>query len=527
MKTSLSHPLRIDPLPAGNGGMLGLTFCPGKHQPQSLAGPWDRDLERDLEAIAAFGARALVTLMENGELAAVGVDREALSQGATQRGITWYHLPIPDKCAPGPPFEEAWSYVGKRLRSLLLAGERVVIHCKGGLGRTGTVAARLLVELGASPEEAFRQVRRARPGSIETSLQEQHVLDTPNLPLPLSGPSARERALGCLLGGAVGDAFGFAVEFASLEQIRASHGPAGLREPQPDRKGRLVASDDTQMTLFTVEGVLRGVAAGGSRPVLLRCIRQAYLDWLDTQEFPHARHTPAGQLVALEPLRVRRAPGNTCLGALSQGGTGTWERPINHSKGCGGVMRVAPIGCLRHRFDAGEVFHLAVEAAAMTHGHPSGYLSAGAMAALIWHLGAGRDPLAATHETLLQLSRWPRHQETLAALQLALQLARTPAPEAAHPERIARLGQGWVGEEALAIALYALHSARDFPDLLAIAANHDGDSDSTAALAGQLWGGWRGLEGIPHSWIMALDILSPLGKVGWWLDQELIKGGLA
>lgn len=140
----------------------------------ALTGEWDRDLVVDLQAIKS-SAKALVTLMETRELAKVQVPVAELRDKTAALGIEWHHLPIRDVDIPNNEFEVQWKNSGPRLRSLLLEGKTVVIHCLGGLGRTGTVAARLLVEFGASPAEAIKAVRIARPGSIETAQQENYV----------------------------------------------------------------------------------------------------------------------------------------------------------------------------------------------------------------------------------------------------------------------------------------------------------------------------------------------------------------
>jgi ADP-ribosyl-[dinitrogen reductase] hydrolase len=154
-----------------------MTFCPGKKQTDALSGVWDRDLDADMKSIKAFGAIALVTLMPDGELHSLDVSPARIRDAASGLGIEWYQLPIPDEGIPGASFEDLWADAGKRLRELLKAGHSIVIHCKGGLGRTGTVAARLLVEFGVEPEIAVQSVRKARPGTIENKLQERYVLD--------------------------------------------------------------------------------------------------------------------------------------------------------------------------------------------------------------------------------------------------------------------------------------------------------------------------------------------------------------
>lgn len=173
-RTSTSHPLQIAALEVGDGrGRIGVTFCPGKKDGNALTGAWDRDLGLDLDAVKAWGAAALVTLIEAHEFRLLGV--EALGEETTRRGLLWLHLPIKDVSTPGPGFERQWSTEGPRLHGLLQAGRSVVVHCRGGLGRAGTIAARLLVESGWTPAKAIQTVRKVRPGAIETREQEDYV----------------------------------------------------------------------------------------------------------------------------------------------------------------------------------------------------------------------------------------------------------------------------------------------------------------------------------------------------------------
>ncbi len=335
-----------------------------------------------------------------------------------------------------------------------------------------------------------------------------------------------DRVRGCLLGGALGDALGAAIEFLSLAEIRARFGPRGLDRLAP-AYGRLGAiTDDTQMTLFTAEGLIRasvwmrgpGKARGIGHPPVI--VHHAYRRWLHTQGVPWrqaAQHhlagrdgfEPDGWLVQERFLHARRAPGNTCLAALSTPG-GAGQPADNDSKGCGGVMRVAPVGLLPHSGNAGDAttvegaFRLAEEIAALTHGHPTGQLAAGALAAtihMIVHADRPLDPALDGATRILR--RQPRHEETLAALDAARELAARGDPT---PERVESLGGGWVAEEALAIAVYAALVRRD--DLraaLLLAANHGGDSDSTAALCGHLLGALDGEQALPRDWLPQLE----------------------
>ena len=175
-KTSVSDPLRIAMVtPDGTQGRIGITLCPGKTDSSAWSGPWARDLDLDLDVIQHWGATALLSLIEDQEFDRLSV--RGLGNAVEHRHMEWWHLPIPDGSPPGPVFETAWGDAGGAIRDRLRSGFDVVIHCRGGLGRAGTIAARLLVELGMRPDEAVRRVRDARgPGAIETPAQEAHVM---------------------------------------------------------------------------------------------------------------------------------------------------------------------------------------------------------------------------------------------------------------------------------------------------------------------------------------------------------------
>ncbi|MBK9214643.1 MAG: ADP-ribosylglycohydrolase family protein [Chloracidobacterium sp.] len=326
------------------------------------------------------------------------------------------------------------------------------------------------------------------------------------------------RFKGCLLGGAVGDALGAAVEFDTLDRIRERFGESGLADYAP-AYGRLGAiTDDTQMTLFTAEGLLRADQDTSLR--IIDSIYQSYLAWLYTQRIviderfaePPAR--PPGWLVTIPELNARRAAGRTCLSALRSGRKGTVTNPLNNSKGCGGVMRVAPVGLI-----AENPFILARDAAAITHGHPAGYLSAGVLALIISNILNGRS-LAdainhAVYEEFLQHSDF---EETFVALDRAVKLAYDRSVEPS-PETIESLGGGWVGEEALAISIYcSLVHENDFGKAILLSVNHSGDSDSTGAITGNIIGALHGIDAIPSHWLERLELRTVIEQVADDLD---------
>lgn len=174
--TSLDSPLRIASVHAGHGGRIGMTICPGKKSATSFSGHgWARDLSIDIQAIRDWGADAIVTLMEDWEMRQYEV--ENLGSEIHTAGMTWLHLPIADGRAPSAEWDAKWISMHKEtLCSALQEGKSILIHCLGGRGRTGTVAALLLIVLGDGVDEAIAKVRTAREGMIETIEQEQYLL---------------------------------------------------------------------------------------------------------------------------------------------------------------------------------------------------------------------------------------------------------------------------------------------------------------------------------------------------------------
>jgi ADP-ribosylglycohydrolase len=322
-------------------------------------------------------------------------------------------------------------------------------------------------------------------------------------------PDIRSRFQGCLVAGAIGDALCAAVEFMSLSAIQTKYGPAGIQEFDVAYGKRGAITDDTQMTLFTAEGLLRGHIRGTARGILHwgSMLGGAYQRWLLTQgETPpdsESRPPTDGRLFSLQSLHHRRAPGTTCLQALRSTPRGTPAN--NQSKGCGGVMRVAPVGLYVWAQHGGngiaQAFELGCEAAALTHGHPTGSLSAGVLAALVQQLTDGATLDTALDAAIALLVRRDDHAETLSALHGARALAKS-APDA----DIAALGQGWVAEEALAMSLFVALTGVDMESALRRAVNHSGDSDSTGAIAGNLLGAMWGFESIPHRWVADVEL---------------------
>jgi ADP-ribosylglycohydrolase len=286
-------------------------------------------------------------------------------------------------------------------------------------------------------------------------------------------------ARGCLLAGAVGDALGAPVEFDTLDAIRRTHGPAGLVDLVPSAYGRAgLVTDDTQMTLFTAEALLEP----GDLPAALAA-------------------PPAGAtgLAAQSWLYAQRAPGNACLSGLRSRRTRP-DVPVNvDSKGCGTVMRSAPFGLTPRLADPDAVADAAIAGSVLTHGHPTAGISAAALAVLVHHLVAGRDLPGALAATVPVLAARPGHEETVDALRRAVDAAASGA-------ELGSLGEGWVAEEALAMSVFcALRHPEDLRAALLLAVNHDGDTDSTGAITGNLLGARHGEAAVPPHWAAQVE----------------------
>ncbi|MGG3469734.1 ADP-ribosylglycohydrolase family protein [Neobacillus pocheonensis] len=325
---------------------------------------------------------------------------------------------------------------------------------------------------------------------------------------------------GCLLGGAIGDALGWPVEFNTYEQIAHRYGPKGIQDLQISSSGKAEITDDTQMTLFTAEGILRAETRGNRKGICHppSVVFFAYQRWMLTQGYQKIEEYEwiyDGWLLDVRELHARRAPGNSCLSALSSRKLGTVEEPINNSKGCGGVMRVAPAGLF---YGKENVFDMAVDFAAITHGHPSGYLSAGALANLITSIMEGMDLETAVQTTITKLKAQDKHEECTRSLEKAIELLNSELPDI---EAITQIGEGWVGEEALAISVYcALKHQDDFMKALVAAVNHSGDSDSTGAITGNILGAYLGVSNIPESWVKNVE----MNEIIIQIADDLLKG---
>lgn len=329
---------------------------------------------------------------------------------------------------------------------------------------------------------------------------------------------------GCLIGGAAGDALGYPVEFLSEKYIFSEYGEKGITDYRL-HNGKAWVSDDTQMTMFTATGLLFATTRGCLRGIMgtyPSYMKNAYRDWYKTQieSYEHCnRKFITSWLMNVPEMFAERAPGNTCMSAIDAGCYGTVESSINDSKGCGGVMRVAPIGLYfgESRMAPLSIDLMGADVAALTHGHEMGYIPA-AMLVHIIRLVSHNDAVSLKEVVL----------DARAAMELLFPEAKTlpgflklidKAVELAESNvddltAIHTLGPGWCGDEALAVAIYcALKYENDFDKALIAAVNHSGDSDSTGAITGNILGAYLGLSGIPKKYIDNLELVDVLTEL--------------
>lgn len=475
IRTSFTDPIQIATLSARNG-RIGVSFCPGKHS-RSVAGfDWRRDLAVDLDAVSEWGAAAVISLIEDHEISTLGVLN--LGSEVAARRMEWIHLPIPDVTAPGEEFEQGWLSAGARVRGLLTSGQSVFIHCKGGLGRAGTVAARLLIELGeADSKSAIARVREVRRGAIETVSQEDHLHSIWKL---------FDRARGCLLGLAVGDALGTTLEFRSRDSYdhitdMIGGGPFGLDAG--------TWTDDTSMALALGEALLASAAKGSIfEPAEAQ---KRFVEW-----WRNGSYSPTGDCFDIG-ITTRQA-----LSRFEQTGDPISGSADPFSAGNGSLMRLAPVAIWGTRADPSVMTRVARRQSMTTH--------------------AAEACLEACHAYSLILRA--------AILGADFEGALTHARGEYGPEIGPIIAGSWRGKQrdqisssgfvahSLEAALWCLDNTDNFDDAVLLAANLGDDADTTAAITGQLAGALYGSSSIRPSW---------LEKLAWREEIESLARNLA
>jgi ADP-ribosyl-[dinitrogen reductase] hydrolase len=466
MRTSLTHPLIVSEVQAEPGqGQIGITFCPGKHQPDSMTGAWRRDLDIDLDAIRHWGAAAVVTLAEDHELSALKVSD--LGQKVRERHMAWYHMPIEDAAIPSPEFEVHWAAVSDSFRARLRDGFNVLVHCKGGLGRAGTIAARLLVELGLSPRNAIGGVRQARPGAIETAEQEQYVLALREAPeaIPDSSLAAiKDRAVGALLGLAVGDAIGTTLEFTARDSYRpltdmVGGGPFRLKPGQ--------WTDDTALALALADS-LAGNGGLDEADLMRRFVR-----WHE-----HGEYSCTGNCFD--------------IGAATSRALSRWKGTCNpvagstdpQTAGNGSLMRLAPVA-IRHWSNRAALRDTAARQSRTTHAAPE------AIDACIAYAEVLADAIEGLTRTEVLRSRSEPYTGAIGTIMAGSWRGRL---------RNQIQASGYVAH-SLEASLWSVGRSSSFEEAVLLAANLGEDADTTAAITGQLAGALYGADGIPKRWL--------------------------
>lgn len=351
--------------------------------------------------------------------------------------------------------------------------------------------------------------------------------------------SFQDKCRGSLIGGAVGDALGYAVEFSSLNDIRNKYGEGGIADYELNRNVTAEFSDDTQMSLFTAEGLLNAVTAGKvHEKEIIPFITTAYEHWYYTQSYSALKMSKSW-LTHVKALWARRAPGMTCMSALQSISMPNSAPVINNSKGCGGVMRVAPIGIFSaahpRLLDLEHAGYLAGHAADITHKHPLSTYSSMALAMIVAdciahdNVNQEKFQFIVINRVFNLLGLYFKEEIQLSELQKLVQQAIDFAvSDKTDTDAIRELGEGWVAEETLAIAVFSvMRYIDDFEMCIRCAVNHDGDSDSTGAVAGNIIGAILGYNAIPQKYLTNLELhgvlLSVADDLGCFSSPKQMK----
>lgn len=460
MTKILNSPLYIAEISTPADGLIGITLAPGKKGASNYGGRHNRDLDTDLDAIANWNAATVVTLVEDHELEELEI--LGLEDGVEQRFMEWHHLPIVDVDIPDATFEGTWHQHSAKLRFLLENGANVLVHCRGGLGRAGMIAARLLVEMGIDPQTAIKQVRIARPGAIETSAQERWVMK--GKPEPLASDSnaeaIRNRAIGALIGLAVGDAVGTTLEFKQkparpVLTDMVGGGPFKLKPGQ--------WTDDTAMALALSDWLANEVDLDPS-DLMSRFVR-----WYEDGEYSCTD-------TCFDIGNATRA----ALDRFIDSGEPLAGSADPRSAGNGALMRLAPVA-IRFWNDREQLAEIAEVQTLTTHGAKECVDASIKFADLLAEVISGKPLSDALRNDLLSgiSSKWR------------------------GVNRNEIRGTGYV-VDCLNAALWAVSRTTSFRSAILLAANLGDDADTTAAVAGQLAGATYGVSGIPAEWLERL-----------------------
>lgn len=489
-RTSESHPLIIAEVRAGVGlGRVGLTFCPGKKQPGAMTGAWDRDLDIDLAAIARWRAVLVVTLVEDHELASLQVT--GIGAAAAREQMAWLHLPIRDVSVPGAAFEAAWMSAGQRIRDRLACGFDVLVHCKGGLGRAGLVAARILVDADWTPADALAAVRQARPGAVETAAQEAYVLGLTRLPAAVPSTTREallDRSIGALLGLAAGDAVGTTLEFSRRDSKPAltdmvGGGPFSLKPGE--------WTDDTAMALALADSLVADASLDAAN------LMRRFVDWHRTGSYSCTGCCFDIGITTRQALARFERDGEPYAGSTD---------PMR--AGNGSLMRLAP-AAVRHWRDRGVLADVAARQSRTTHAAPQAIEACVGYAALLADAIGGKPKAEVLVGSEIAASCTDRG------------IASILAGSWRGKSRQEIASSGYVAH-SLEAALWCVGHTSEFASAVLLAANLGDDADTTAAITGQLAGALYGASGIPAGWLDKLAWRDRLTDVARRLAAEAL-----
>ena len=477
--------------------------------------------EKKINQMVHFGVRHFIDLTEEGELHPYS---HLLPMGCTYTRFPIRDVDVPDSVENVSRLIDHIQELSKRNDGY------VYIHCWGGVGRTGTIVGCYLADNNFERtmdklRNCFSQMPKSSHRVTPETKEQEAFIKKYIKSMEEREQKRKERVKDCihgsLMAGAAGDALGYPVEFMSRNAILAQYGDKGITKFELDRSGKALVSDDTQMTLFTANGMLMGLTRGymrgiGGEPE--NYVDGAYIDWYYTQT--GKKKSVFGDmdfhytwLRDLPELAYRRAPGTTCMSACEC--LLEHERPKNNSKGCGGIMRVAPMGLLDAAYqvknDSGlyptkRLAEAGAKIAKTTHLHPLGYLPAALMTLLISRIVplSPEEVKASIYQivkdgldVMMEMDGDGHNGDKEYLREITWRAVELAKSDVSDADAIRQLGEGWTAEEAWAVSLYcSLRHIDSMKDAIIAAVNHDGDSDSTGSITGNIMGAIYGYEAI-------------------------------
>ena len=308
----------------------------------------------------------------------------------------------------------------------------------------------------------------------------------------------KEKLLEIIQAGAIGDAFGYQVEFDKIDTIKQKYGIFGIKYEESNLEKD--ASDDTQMTLFLWDAIIKYIKNNEvyDEKSFTKEVHKSFMEWFSTQT-----HHPVyssefaisnSSILSNEELFKRQAPGATCLSALSTNTARSTVKKINDSKGCGSVMRVAPLLLLKEHYKLTNeaLFVASMNQAAITHGNDEGMAATSFFTIILEELKNQKSVDEAYH-IALNLTYKLKPNKFSSYIESVYKKAQEPNLLKEN-DLTDQIGEGWIADEAVGVALYCAVKAQSFAHCLELSSNHSGDSDSTASMAAQLYVAKNGLD---------------------------------